>query len=83
MIDLDKLSKPWKKALLGLPLEHSIAGNPAMPKIPPLPDGVEVVQVVLKLYGEGLPEEFRTKEGECIQHVTLDEMAAWAAGSST
>jgi hypothetical protein len=67
-MDLDKLSKPWKKALLYLPMEFA-------PPSAVMPEGVEVVEVALKLYGEGLPEKFRTKEGERIWQITLDELA--------
>ncbi len=76
MIDLDKLSKPWKKAILYLPPEFAH-------KSVVMPEGVEVVQVSLKLYGEGLPESFRTKEGTLIPQITLGELALLAAGSST
>lgn len=67
-MDLNKLSKPWKKAMLYLSPEFA-------PQSVVMPDGVEVVQVVLKLYGEGLPESFRSKEGKWILSITLDELA--------
>jgi hypothetical protein len=68
LMNLDKLSKPWKKAVLHLPAEFEHVSVE-------MPEGVEVVQVALKLYGEGLPERFRTKEGEAIPQITLKELA--------
>ncbi len=76
MIDLEKLPKPWKKALVNMPLD-SVLG------LGPLPEGVEIVQVMVKLYGEGLPEKFKTPEGEIIKWITPAQLAELAAGSST
>jgi hypothetical protein len=39
-----------------------------------LPEGVEVVQVAVKVYGPGLPDHCETKEGEPIAWVSLEDI---------
>ena len=43
--------------------------------MPPLPADVVAVEQRVKLHGEGLPEKFRTKEGDLIDVITLAELA--------
>ncbi len=76
MIDFEKLSKPWKKLIVDLPPD-------CLDEFIVMPKGVEIVEVIAKLYGEGLPEKFRTPEREWIKRMTLDEFAKMAARSST